>query len=184
MVPSVDALVAGCQDALAEHTPVLAVRDVLAEAVAAPDIAEALGPVDEGGITSLYNGADLTVLRVTWAPGMVLPPHNHNMWAVIALYGGQEDNAFYRRRPGGLERSGGREVGAGEVLVLGDDVIHSVANRRSDLAVAIHVYGGDFFGPGRSDWDIDTLVERPFDIERTRTLFDEANARWRAGVSS
>ena len=33
--------------------------------------------------------------------GMALNPHEHRMWAVIGMYGGQEDNAFYRRAAGG-----------------------------------------------------------------------------------
>jgi hypothetical protein len=43
---------------------------------------------------------------------------------------------------------------------------------------AIHVYGGDFFDTPRSEWTPDTLVERPFDIERARQAYAEANARW------
>jgi predicted metal-dependent enzyme (double-stranded beta helix superfamily) len=109
---------------------------------------------------------------------MNLYPHEHRMWAVIGMYGGQEDNAFFRRAPGGLERAGGRELPAGEVLVLGEDAIHSVANARKDFAVALHVYGGDFFSAERSEWDPDTYEERPRDLERTQRLFDEANARW------
>lgn len=165
--------------ALTEHTPVLAVRDVLEELIADPAALErAIGPVDRGGITPLHNADDLTVLRVAWTPGMVLYPHDHRMWAAIGMYGGQEDNAFYRRAPGGLETVGGRELPAGDVLVLGDDVIHSVANSRSELAVALHVYGGDFFNGERSEWDPDTFEERPRDLERTRRVFEEANARW------
>ena len=64
--------------------------------------------------------------------------------------------------------------------VLGDDVIHSVANSRRDFAVALHVYGGDFFSGARSEWDFGTYEERPRDFERTRRLFEDANARWRA----
>ena len=62
--------------------------------------------------------------------------------------------------------------------MLGDDVIHSVANSRRDFAVALHVYGGDFFTVERSEWDATTFEERPRDLERTRRLFEEANARW------
>ncbi len=138
----------------------------------------ALGPVDRGGITTLYNVSDLTVLRVAWTPGMALNPHEHRMWAVIGMYGGQEDNAFYRRAAGGVELAGGRELPAGEVLLLGDDVIHSVSNSRRDFAVALHVYGGDFFSVDRSEWDFETYEEQPRDLERTRRLFEEANARW------
>ncbi len=181
MALAVDDIVSRCQAALAEHTPALAVRDVLDELVADPrGLQRALGPVDAGGITTLCNDTDLTVLHVAWTPGMALNPHEHRMWAVIGMYGGQEDNTFYRRVPGGLEPSGGRELPAGDVLVLGDDVVHSVANARREFAVALHVYGGDFFSVARSEWDFDTYQERPRDLDRTRRLFDDANARWRS----
>ena len=172
-------VIARCQGALREHTPALAVRDVLDELVADPAALDhALGPVELGGITTLHNAADLTILRVAWTPGMALNPHEHRMWAVIGMYGGQEDNAFYRRASSGLESAGGKELPAGDVLVLGDDIIHSVANSRRDFAVALHVYGGDFFTVERSEWDFETYEERPRDFERTRQLFEDANARW------
>lgn len=179
MALSVDDIVARCRDALTEHTPALAVRDALHAFLAdRAGLEHALGPVEKGGITTLAHADDLTVLHVAWTPGMALYPHDHRMWAVIGLYGGQEDNAFFRRTPGGLEAAGGRELPAGEVLVLGDDAIHSVANTRREFAVALHVYGGDFFSVERSEWDPETWVERPRDLERTRRLFDEANHRW------
>jgi predicted metal-dependent enzyme (double-stranded beta helix superfamily) len=181
MAIGVDDIVARCQAAVTEHTPVLAVRDVLGELVSdSSGLERALGPVDRGGITALHVAADLTVLHVAWTPGMALYPHDHRMWAVIGMYGGQEDNSFYRRIPGGLEQTGGRELPEGEVLLLGDDAIHSVANSRRDFAVALHVYGGDFFAAPRSEWDFGTFEERPRDLERTQRLFDEANARWSA----
>src|SRR5580700_5814881 len=134
MTLDVEDIVARCQEALTEHTPPLAVRDVLAELVSdGSGLEQALGPVDRGGITTLHNAADLTVLHVAWTPGLTLYPHEHSMWAVIGMYSGQEDNAFFRRAPGGLEQAGGRELAAGEILVLGDDVIHSVANSRREF---------------------------------------------------
>jgi predicted metal-dependent enzyme (double-stranded beta helix superfamily) len=176
---TVDDVIVRCQAALNEHTPMLAVRDALRELIVDPDALErAIGPVERGGITALHNDDHLTVLRVAWTPGMALNPHDHRMWAVIGMYGGQEDNAFYRRAGAGLETAGGKELPAGDVLVMGDDIIHSVANTRTEYAVALHVYGGDFFAPGRSEWDWDTYEERPRDIDRTRRLFEEANERW------
>lgn len=175
----VDDIIARCRGALTEHTPVLAVRDVLDELIAQPATLEhALRPVEQGGITTVHNAEDLTILRVAWTPGMALNPHEHRMWAAIGMYGGQEDNAFYRRSPDGLAPAGGRELPAGEVLVLGDDVIHSVSNTRRELAVALHVYGGDFFSGERSEWSFDTFEERPRDLDGTRRLFEEANARF------
>jgi predicted metal-dependent enzyme (double-stranded beta helix superfamily) len=181
MALDVDEIVARCRTAITETTPALAVRDVLDELVRDPAAVEAaVGEVDAGGITRLHVSDDLTVLRVAWTPGMVLNPHDHRMWAVIGIYGGQEDNTFFRRTRDGLQESGGREVPAGDVLVLGDDAIHAVANHRREYAVALHVYGGDFFAPGRSEWDWDTLTEHPRDIERSLRLFAEAEERWRA----
>lgn len=185
MALTVDDIIDRCQGAVHEHTPALAVRDVLRELVADPAALDrAVGTPERGGITTLHTAADLTILQVTWTPGMALDPHEHQMWAVIGMYGGQEDNAFFRRSRGGLEAAGGRELPAGDVLVLGDDVIHSVANSRREHAVALHVYGGDFFTAERSEWDADTHEERPRDIERTMRIFAEADARWRAETST
>ena len=180
MTLAIDDIVARCRAALDEHTPALAVRDVLDELVTSPAaLANAIGPVERGGITPLHQSPELTVLHVAWTPGMVLNPHEHRMWAVIGMYGGQEDNAFYRRsRGGGLEPAGGREVPTGDVLVLGDDVIHSVANSRREFARAIHVYGGDFFGAERSEWEFGTFAERPRDMAGALRIFEEANERW------
>jgi predicted metal-dependent enzyme (double-stranded beta helix superfamily) len=179
MALAVEEIVARCRAALAEHTPVLAVRDVLDELISDPArVEQALGAVEIGGITTLHCSADLTVLQVAWTPGMALYPHEHRMWAAIGLYGGQEDNSYFRRAEGGLVPAGGRELRAGEVLILGDDAIHSVANSRRYFAVALHVYGGDFFSVERSEWDSETSEERPRDFERTRRLFEEANDRW------
>lgn len=182
---TLDDVIARCQASLTEHTPPLAVRDVLDELVRDPSALEsAVGPVDRGGITPLHRSADLTILRVAWTPGMALNPHEHRMWAVIGMYGGQEDNTFYRRAEHGLTPSGGKDVVAGDVLVMGDDAIHAVANTRREYAVALHVYGGDFFAGDRSEWDFETFVERPRDLEGTRRLFEEANARWEAERAS
>jgi len=82
----VDDIISRCRAALTEHTPPLAVRDVLDELVANPaELDRAVGPVERGGIEPLHNAADLTILRVAWTPGMALNPHNHLVWAAIAM---------------------------------------------------------------------------------------------------
>ncbi|MEP6624851.1 MAG: hypothetical protein ABJC79_10430 [Acidimicrobiia bacterium] len=177
----VAAIIDRCQIAIADPTPPLAVRDVMEELIRDPGaIGAAVGPITEGGIKVLHRAADLTVLHIAWTPGMVLNPHEHAMFAVVGLYGGQEDNAFFRRSEHGLEATGGRELAGGDVLVMGHDAIHAVANTRREFAVALHVYGGDFFAAVRSEWDEDTLEERPRDVEGTMRRFATANAAWRA----
>ncbi len=109
---------------------------------------------------------------------MTLMPHNHNMWAVIGIYSGREDNIFWRRTGDTLEAAGAKELAVGDAAPLGKDVIHSVTNPIEKMTSALHVYGGDFFAPGRSEWNPETLQEGPFDIEKSRRTFAAASARF------
>jgi predicted metal-dependent enzyme (double-stranded beta helix superfamily) len=59
--------------------------------------------------------------------------------------------------------------------------IHSVTNPIARLTGAIHVYGGDFFGAERSEWDPETLQEGRYDAAKAMRLFEEANALYRTG---
>ena len=79
--------------------------------------------------------------------------------------------------------SGGRELATSEVALLGDDAIHSVTNPQRSYAAAIHVYGGDYFATPRSEWDPDTLTERPFDVEHARRVLTEADEQARTRES-
>ncbi len=67
-----------------------------------------------------------------------------------------------------------------DTALLGRSVIHAVVNPLRVLTGALHIYGGDFFNTPRSDWDPETLQERPYDIERARKVVADANERWLA----
>ena len=160
-----------------------AVREVVQSAVSDNSgVMRDLGEPRQAGITPLYRSSELTVLNFAWAPCMSLMPHNHQMYAVIGIYSGREDNVFWRRNESGIEAAGAKTLGVGEVATLGRNIIHSVLNPIAKMTCAIHVYGGDFFEPDepRSEWDHETLEEQPWDIERVRQLFAEADARFNA----
>lgn len=186
MTFAVDELIADCQTAIKEDQPALAVRDVLRRVLDRPqDVADAFD-AREGGLNLLHVSPELTVLHVTWAPGMRLYPHNHEMWAVIGIYGGQEENTFYRRDTDDRHRlveSGGKALEEKDVLMLGDDAIHAVANPLQRLTGAIHVYGGDFVNQPRSQWPPETLLEEPYDMGKVNETFASANQAWRATKS-
>jgi len=172
----VDTFVADCEAALPESQPVLAIKEVLGRAVAQPAKIDAvLGAVSKGGMRCLYRSSALTVLQFIWPPGVRLFPHDHRMWAGIGIYGGSEDNTFFRRTPDGIEVSGGKQLQTGDVALLGDDVIHGVANPSRVYTAAIHIYGGDYFGRARSQWDPVTLREQPFDANAVQQLLDDAD---------
>jgi predicted metal-dependent enzyme (double-stranded beta helix superfamily) len=172
-----------CRSARAEDETHKAVREVVAKAVAdAGTVMAGLGEPEEAGLHTLYQGEDLTILNVVWAPMMTLMPHNHNMWAVIGIYTGREDNIFWRKLDDGgqVEAAGAESLMAGSANALGRDIVHSVTNPIEKLTAALHVYGGDFFAPGRSEWNPETLEERPYDVENARRIFREANARFQS----
>jgi len=172
----VDRFIDDCRTALKEKDARSATRELVAEAVTNPSqIIKALGEPKLAGLETVYHADDLTILNIAWGPNMTLHPHDHRMWAVIGIYTGQEDNVFYRREPEGLARKGDKILNQKEAVALGEDVIHSVHNPLNKLTVALHVYGGDFFGIDRSEWDPETLQEQPFDIEHTRQVFEESN---------
>jgi predicted metal-dependent enzyme (double-stranded beta helix superfamily) len=115
---------------------------------------------------SLHSEPGVTVLQTVVNPGFVSPPHDHRTWAVIGVYDGQEDNTFYRLIDGSrrIELIGGRSLRPGDVLTLGTEAVHKIANPGNKKLVALHVYGKNIFEIERSAWDLTTGDERPFKL--------------------
>jgi len=163
-----DQFIADLRAALAERSR-QAVKEVVARAVSDPaSLLRRIGEPDEASVRVLHQAPDLTVLNVIWAPKQVTLPHDHRMSAVIGMYGGREDNMFWRRIPGAakfqIEPAGGEALGIGDITILGRDIIHSVVNPLAKISGAIHVYDGEFLTVQRSMWDAETLVEKPYDV--------------------
>jgi predicted metal-dependent enzyme (double-stranded beta helix superfamily) len=166
----IDRFIADLRISLAERSR-QATREVVARAVSDPAaLISELGAPEKPGVKVLHHAPDLTVLNLVWAPGQITLPHNHLLTAVIGMYGGREDNMFWRRVPNPakyqIEAAGGEAIGTGDVALLGRDIIHSVVNPLHRLSGAIHVYDGDFFAANRSMWDAETLIEEPYDINK------------------
>ena len=169
-----------CKQAVKETDSHTAVKELVEAALSDRSaLMNALGEPARGGVNKLHVADDLTILNLVWAPRMTLRPHNHNMWAVIGLYSGREDNIFWRQvkdADGGLvEAAGAKSLGEGEVAPLGKDIVHSVTNPLVRCTGALHVYGGNFFEAPRSEWDPENLLEQPYDVERNMAQFEEAN---------
>ena len=178
----VERFIEDCRKANTGTDPQKAVLELVERACSDPGaVLAGLGEPVRAGVARLYHSEELTILNLVWGPYMTLMPHDHRMWAVIGIYSGREDNIFWRRRPerddGFLKAQGARALGAKDTVPLGRDVIHSVTNPLPRLTGALHVYGGDFFGAPRSEWDPENLTEGRYDVEKTLRLFEESNAR-------
>jgi predicted metal-dependent enzyme (double-stranded beta helix superfamily) len=175
-----DRFIADCRNAMASGGGQPTIRALLQEAVADPcQVVHALGEPKRAGIELLWRSEDLTVVNLVWGPHMTAMPHNHHMWAVIGMYGGREDNIFWRTLPDDarwpIEAAGAKALMPGDVCTLGPDIIHSVTNPLCKLTSAIHVYGGDFMAQKREQWEEETLRIRPYDQAEARRRFEEAN---------
>jgi predicted metal-dependent enzyme (double-stranded beta helix superfamily) len=185
-----DQFVADCRAARAVDQSHKLVREVVARAVSEPAaVLQRLGEPTRSVFQPLHRSVDLTIVNVVWAPRMMAVPHNHQMWAVIGIYTGREDNIFWRRvagdRSGRLEAAGAKALAERDAEPLGRNIIHSVTNPIPRLTGAIHVYGGDFFATPRSEWDPGSLEERAWSIERALDLFGQSNHRflaWQKGA--
>ncbi|HEX9682030.1 MAG TPA: hypothetical protein VGA13_03025 [Acidimicrobiales bacterium] len=170
-----------CRRALAEDAQQLAVREVVERAVSDPTAVEkAMGSADGWRIDVLYNDDDLTIMHFVWPPSVDLFPHEHKMWSTIGIYGGIEDNTYYRRAGDAIEVTGHRRGEVGDVLLLGADGVHAVQNPTSQWTAALHVYGSDFFSHPRLQWDPQTGEAKPFDVQNARDVLASADAQARA----
>ena len=173
---SLDNFINDCKKSVTQDSSHLAVKENIERAISSPkEILKELGEPKKSGVKKLYVSDTLTILNLVWAPMMTIMPHNHQMWAVIGIYSGREDNTFWRRiedkNDGRIEAAGAKNLGVGDVTPLGKDIIHSVTNPIPRFSAALHVYGGNFFQTPRSEGDAETLVEKNYDVEKNLFLF-------------
>jgi len=168
----IDDFVARCRNAVEANDSHMAVQEIVAEAVSDP-----AGILKGLGEPRASRSARLTILNIAWPPFMTVYPHNHNMWAVIGVYSGGEDNIFWRRHGDVIEAAGAKSLRVGDAAPLGRDIIHTVTNPVGRISSALQIYGGDFFAAARSEWDPETLREQPFDMARTQKSFRDAAVR-------
>ena len=177
----VDDLVARCVEGMRESEPRLAIRDVLGWALAEGDLGDAF-QLKTQGIEVLHHSHELTVLHAVWPPLVRIYPHDHRMWAAIAVYAGREDNTFFRRDGTTVRETGGKALQEGDVMLVGDDAIHAVENPSRAYTGAVHVYGGDFFAIERSQWTGAPPTEEPYDFKSVLREFELAEQRFSESI--
>lgn len=182
-----DQFIADCLAAVRSgDRPQAQVRELVERAVAAPSAIEAeVRPWSESPMMTIWHRSDeFTALHIVWPPEVDLFAHDHNLWAVIGIYGGREDNSFYRRREDGrIEPHTGKTLLAQDVVSLGSEVVHSVANPTREWTAAIHCYGGEFFTTPRTMWDKKSFEPQRFDPDFVQGVLEAAAQRARTATT-
>ncbi len=174
----IDRFVADCVAANTGADAQAAVNEVLARAVATPGaVLAALGAPGKAGLNVLLESPTLTIFAATWTPQMNLMPHDHLMWANIGIYTGREDNIFWKRTADGIRAYSADALFEKDTAMLPAEALHSVTNPLQRFTGGIHIYGGDFFGTTRSQWNPETLEEEVSDGRRIREMFHRENVR-------
>ncbi len=164
-----DIFVKDCKSALKSDDPSAAVAGLVRTAIADPD---ALDSAFKERITGkslrdriVFSDDELTVVQIATVPGLQSPVHNHNMWAVIGVYEGEEYNAFFEEKNGELAQTGEKLLKTGDVAVLAPETIHAINNPIEQKSNAIHVYGGNLVSrEGRSMWNPRTKEQEDYEI--------------------
>jgi predicted metal-dependent enzyme (double-stranded beta helix superfamily) len=167
MALDLSAFVSRCELASRAHDAQAQVAALLREVIERPgDLAEALsGHTNIENLEDLivYRSETLTLLHGLLPPGFTAAPHNHNLWSVIAVYAGQEDNVFFEKDGPRLVETRRVSIMAPGVVSNSPDVIHSIHNPRGIELRAVHAYGGDLLATPRSSWDAESHEETSFD---------------------
>jgi len=166
------AVIDQCQRALDSADPQKTTEAVLLAAARDAGIADAVAARTEYASLedlAILRSDELTLLAGSLPPGFSAGPHNHNLWSVVGVCRGQEDNQFFVRDGNGLKRVGEVSVVGPGVLANAADVIHAISNPLDMPLLVLHAYGGDLFATPRSNWDADTHEEHVFDWQNVRS---------------
>lgn len=161
-----------CRQALETSDPQGAVKSILLESAQNSAVVDAISQRTKFASLedlAIYRSEHLTLLAGALPPGFAAGPHNHNLWSVVSVCAGQEDNDFFSWDGESLERIGSATVIAPGVLANAADVIHAISNPLDEPLLALHAYGGDLFATPRSSWNLETQEEIPFDWQKVST---------------
>lgn len=166
------AVIERCKRALDTPDPQSSVAAILLAAAKNPAIAAAIAKRTKFASLedlAIHRSDRLTMLAGALPAGFQAGPHNHNLWSVVGVCAGREDNEFFQRHGGALTPSGAKSVLAPGVLANAADVIHAICNPLDTPLLVLHAYGGDLFATPRSNWDPETREEIPYDWQRVRS---------------
>lgn len=171
MTQAFDSVIEKCRSAVDSPDAQSKVEAILLDAAADPAMVEAVSRRTKFASLedlAIHRSDRLTLLAGALPPGFSAAPHNHNLWSVVSVCAGQEDNQFFERDGDKLRSVGKVSVVAPGVLANAAEVIHAIRNPLDTPLLVLHAYGGDLFSTPRSNWNPETHEEVPFDWEKVR----------------
>lgn len=158
-----DQFVYDLRQAASSDAAVSTICGIVEAAIADPDAVKPALPKFDGDEALLYEDDAISIWHCVYHPGDTIPPHDHQMAAIIGLYDGQERNDFYEADPpGGVRKSSEVYLEAGKTLTIGPSAIHAVACISETSCRGFHVYLGNLTETDRWLFDVDQRQKLPF----------------------
>ena len=153
------------RDAAVSDGPSKATLALMKKTFAEPgNIAAGIGDFDKDE-EILFEDNTVSIQYVRFQPGLLVPPHDHQIPAFIGVYEGVEENRLYRLDDSGLTHVKTKNTGPGDVLSIGPNGFHAVQALNNQPSQAIHVYLGKLTTVERSLFDWETSTTIPFTDE-------------------
>lgn len=111
-------------------------------------------PEHEEDEINLYEDEAISIWVCRFMPGTPIPPHDHQMPAMIGLYAGVERNRFFKLEGDDkITETGHTDIKSGDVLNIAPTAIHAVECIGDEPSCGIHVYFGPLQTIDRSLFD-------------------------------
>lgn len=118
----------------------------------------------------LYVDDKVTAYYIATTPQINYPPHEHEMEAVAAVYGGAETHDFFDRDGENIRHRCQISFPAPSVIDLTTDCVHSICNLGDKPNETLHFYFGDLENQARTMWDMQGRNPGQYDQDRYMSL--------------
>jgi predicted metal-dependent enzyme (double-stranded beta helix superfamily) len=149
-----DTLVAEIKTASRGSNPKAEVKKIMERVFEDAQMIQENIPVFDENEVNLFEDDAISIWVCRFMPGAPIPPHDHQMDAMIGLYAGVERNRFFNRETSDkITESGHVDITPGEILNISPTAIHAVECVSEEPSCGIHVYFGPLQTIDRSLFD-------------------------------
>lgn len=158
---SLDQFIADARRAAAAINALEETDRLMARTFADPDAIKAGVPAMEDDEVNLFEDGSVSIWHERFLPTEELPPHDHQLPAIIGVYDGRERNRLYRQSNNRLVPGGQLILQAGQTHVFGPHDIHAVQALGDTPSLGLHIYLGPLTQVERSLFDWQSGAQTP-----------------------
>lgn len=158
---SLDQFVTDARKAAAAPNALKMTDQLMAKTFADPDAIKAgIREMAEDEV-NLFEDDTVSIWHERFLPTEELPPHDHQLAAIIGVYHGVERNRLFRKGDGCLIPGGELVLRAGQTHIFGPDDVHAVQALDGKPSLGLHIYLGPLTKVERSLFEWKTGANVP-----------------------